>query len=345
MRDHYIAFLGDIVLNRPVKISVPLPPHVVINLEAPLTFSQARNCDKIAIKMPPDTFGRTFPVRPAAVDLANNHIFDYGAAGFEDTMAYLSSHSIPFFGTGPATENCGNPLILSLAGKRLALMGYVDRSAEPVTTAGPYSCATLEPAIVERDIESAQHAGADFIAVNLHWGSEQVYLPRPADVSLARELLSAGADLVIGHHAHRVQPWEMLGSKAIFYGIGNAIFAEVEASTPVPGGSMRRVAVGQNRPWNRRSLAVLVNPAARTFAAAELRFDGCGLVEPTGRHIGPDRSLGGFGYPSRYRLSHLAGRLAYASQPYFQHRRMPRLSHVRSLWGILASSLFGDSET
>jgi poly-gamma-glutamate synthesis protein (capsule biosynthesis protein) len=341
MLDHCIAFLGDVVLCGPVKVGMPLPRHFVLNLEGPLTRAEARNPTKISLKMPPDAFTATFPVRPAAVNLANNHIFDYGAAGFEDTLNYLASNSVPFFGAGTARENCHNPVIVSVAGQKVALLGYVDRFTEPVTSAGPYACATLEVEAVKRDMLAARQAGADFLVVSIHWGAEQVYLPRPGDITLARLLVSEGADLVIGHHAHRVQPWERLGTKAVFYGLGNAIFADADAWTTDGCGIARRVAVAQDRPWNRRSLVVLADPVARRCTAAEMQFDGGAMVESTGRQIGPTRGLGGFAYTQRYRLSHLAGRLGYASRPYFQHRRLPRPSHVRLLWGMVASSLQG----
>jgi poly-gamma-glutamate synthesis protein (capsule biosynthesis protein) len=342
MHENSIAFLGDIVLRSPVEVRVPLPRCFTVNLEAPLTRSPAHTPAKISLKMTPEAFLASFPVRPAAVNLANNHIFDYGAAGFEDTLASLQSNGIAFFGAGTARDNCNNPVVLSVGGTRVALLGYVSPSAQPVARTGAYACALLEVDSVLRDIASARADGAEFIAVSLHWGVEQVYLPRPCDVALARQLLLGGADIVIGHHAHRIQPWERSGRKAIFYGLGNAIFADPEVPPVESDGLSRPIVLGQHRPWNRRSLAVIADPAARTYAAEELRFDGAGLLEPTGRTVASSAGLARFGYPMLYRLSHMAGRLAYAGQPYLEKRRLPRASHAGSVCRIVASSLFGN---
>jgi poly-gamma-glutamate synthesis protein (capsule biosynthesis protein) len=167
----------------------------------------------------------TFRKKPLAVCLANNHIMDYGVDGYRDTLTALKSSGIYHFGAGTIGENCNNPLVLPVQDTLVGLAGYVCPTTDPVFAQGDRPGVmpiTLDH--VEKDILTARRKGAQRIIINLHWGVEGVGAPRPEDVQLARKILQCGADMIIGHHTHCIQSYEMCGSKGVFYGLGNCIF-------------------------------------------------------------------------------------------------------------------------
>lgn len=65
---------------------------------------------------------------------------------------------------------------------------------------------------------------ADIVVVTIHWGVELDTQPRAADVRLGRRLIDAGADVILGHHSHRLQPMGTYKGRPIFYGLGNFVW-------------------------------------------------------------------------------------------------------------------------
>jgi len=106
-------------------------------------------------------------------------------------------------------------------------MGYVCDSTHPVPAepGSGYGAAPLDLARIEADIATARQRGATRICLQLHWGTEQVLLPKPDDVRLACRLIDMGVDVIIGHHAHVAQPVNNLAQATVAYGLGNFVFA------------------------------------------------------------------------------------------------------------------------
>jgi poly-gamma-glutamate synthesis protein (capsule biosynthesis protein) len=224
-----LNFFGDVYLCKPTRTNVPLEGEYVFNLESPLTCSSQPVWGKINLKSEGVYFKETFGKNPLAVCLANNHIMDYGNKGFLETVENLQKHGIKYFGAGHLADNCHNPLIMTMGSQRIALLGYVCPTTHPIFAAGEnFGVSPIDSDAIARDILVAKKSGAERIIVQLHWGKEDVGLPRPADVALAHHLLELGADLIIGHHAHCIQPFEIFNGKYIFYGLGNALFPNTE---------------------------------------------------------------------------------------------------------------------
>jgi len=78
---------------------------------------------------------------------------------------------------------------------------------------------------IEGDIQSLRDAGCHLVIVSYHWGDEKDYVPNERQVPLGRATIDAGADLVIGHHSHRINPIEEYKGKYICYSLGNFSFA------------------------------------------------------------------------------------------------------------------------
>lgn len=178
----------------------------------------------------------TFKARPAciptlqryfsAVSIANNHSGDYGPDALLEQLASLETGKLPYFGGGRNRKDAHRPAVLERKGRRLALLGYNDfppRSFE----AGERRPGTawLEPNDVIADIKAAKAAErADLVIPMLHWGEELEPAPQESQKALARRLIDAGADAVIGGHPHVTQTIDFYKGRPMVYSLGNFVF-------------------------------------------------------------------------------------------------------------------------
>lgn len=160
-----------------------------------------------------------------AVCLANNHIMDFGATGLEDTIRLLESNGIKYFGAGKNIKEALQPLILELDKRKICIFGFGWNIEETVyATENSAGCAPRCEDIILSSISDAKKL-VDDIVVCLHWGFEYNRLPMPYDINLAHNIIKSGAELIIGHHPHCVQPKEVFCGKSIYYSLGNFYFA------------------------------------------------------------------------------------------------------------------------
>lgn len=335
-----LTFLGDVFLHRPVRIVASLGDRVIINLEAPLTRGGEPASGKINLRADPDNFVATFTNMPVAACLANNHVMDFGADALEQTLELLDAAGVAAFGAGDLADGCRNPVVLDVGGVRVGLSGYVCASASPVVAGdGRPGAAPLELERIVADMADARRQGAERVVVQLHWGAEQVALPKPSDVGTARAIVDAGADLVVGHHAHCIQAYERYRGKHVFYGLGNAIFPEhASPSYFGPEGQPRKVHRSRSFPWNKRSLAVHWDPRTCDVEVAPLWFDGVSLRPGTFR---PGRYRTGVDverrYEARYRRAFRWGKLRHELASYLAEPKLPRARHIGALLRLFRS--------
>jgi poly-gamma-glutamate capsule biosynthesis protein CapA/YwtB (metallophosphatase superfamily) len=181
----------------------------------------------------------------SAVSLANNHSGDWGKKGFATEIELLRETKLPFFGGGANQEEARKPLILAAAGRRVALLAYND--FPPLSfAAGPSSpgVAWLYEKDVLRDIKLArQHA--DLVLLYLHWGEELEPASTTEQKALARKLIEAGADAVLGNHPHVTQEVEWHKDRPIVYSLGNFVFDYFPNDPPVWRGWIVRLTFGR----------------------------------------------------------------------------------------------------
>jgi hypothetical protein len=161
------------------------------------------------------------------VSIANNHIGDAGDAGILQTIANLDKYGIKHAGAGKNDVAAHRPAIVNIGGVRVAILGY-DTIAKYYTAGvnSPGSARLSAPA-VKADVAAARAAGADLVVVYPHWGTEYDPTPFPAQQALARSIIDAGADLIIGNHAHWVGAMEIYKGHPIWYALGNFVFDQV----------------------------------------------------------------------------------------------------------------------
>lgn len=141
-----------------------------------------------------------------AVALENNHVLDFGEEGLAETKVTLKEAGVVY-----ASE--GDMGIIEIKGVEIALLAYqtfdaYDRLFEQVP----------------REIAAAK-ANYPIVIVSFHWGAELDYAPNANQQKMGKAAIDAGADLVLGHHSHRINPIEEYNGKYIVYSLGNFSFA------------------------------------------------------------------------------------------------------------------------
>ncbi|MGB3635140.1 MAG: CapA family protein, partial [Rubrobacteraceae bacterium] len=157
--------------------------------------------------------------------LGNNHILDAGAPGISETKRYLEGAGISYSGAGMDLSSAREPMVFDLGGVKLGVLSYLDIPGYEWAWATDNSAGTapLREEVMKEDIERLR-AEVDVVLVMPHWGTEYLATPEPGQVELAHAAVDAGADLVVGGHAHWIKGIEVYEKSPIFYGVGNFFF-------------------------------------------------------------------------------------------------------------------------
>lgn len=171
----------------------------------------------------------------SAVTVANNHSGDFGKAAFAEQLTLFEKAGLPCFGGGRNLQQAREPLILQRKGQRVALLGY--NSFPPRRfEAGPETPGVAwlieDQCLAEIKAARTKHK-ADVVIPYLHWGREGQSSPQAWQRKLARQMIDAGADAVIGTHAHAVQTVDLYHGKPIVYSLGNFVFDYYPVDPPV----------------------------------------------------------------------------------------------------------------
>src|SRR5215210_1773752 len=156
------------------------------------------------------------------VTLGNNHILDAGTTGIGETIRHLDDAGIAHAGAGKDLAKAREPMIFDLGGTKVGVLSYMGVPSYAwawATETAPGTAPLLEN-VMREDINRLRPK-VDLILVMPHWGKEYIATPEPGQVDLAHAAIDAGADMVIGGHAHWPKGMEMYKGKPIFYGVGN----------------------------------------------------------------------------------------------------------------------------
>lgn len=183
-----------------------------------------------------------FRTSPAALDvlasagvdvatMANNHGADYGQLGLRDTLGAIRRSEVHVVGIGSNRRAAFTPYRVSLRGTRFAFFG-ADASfregSSSVWAAGPHSpgvaaARAARPRVLLDAVDAASRQG-DVVVVYLHWGEELRGCPTAQQQVTARALAKAGADIVVGTHAHVLLGSGWIGDTYVDYGLGNFLW-------------------------------------------------------------------------------------------------------------------------
>ena len=182
----------------------------IVNFEGTLTDSTyipaSKKENQFLFSAPPAYAAMLSENGVEAAALENNHVMDHGEEAYEDTKRALSDAGVVY---STSTE-IG---VMEIKGVQIAMLSYL--------------CIDRYPLLwdtVPRDIAAAK-AQYPIVIVSFHWGNETYYQPTDNQVKMGRLAVDAGADLVLGHHSHRIQPIECYKGVYICYSLGNFCFA------------------------------------------------------------------------------------------------------------------------
>lgn len=194
----YSHFLSE------VKQIFEIDDLTIVNFEGTLSGRGERQDKEYAFRGNPEYVKVLTSSSVEAVNLANNHTYDYGESAFADTKSIMTDNGVLWFeGT--------NYAITEINGIKVGLAGFNGLT---------YSGKTQFPKV----IKALKEQGAALVIVSFHWGEENSYTPTDVQVGLAHSAIDNGADLVIGHHPHVMQGIERYNGKYILYSLGNFCF-------------------------------------------------------------------------------------------------------------------------
>lgn len=240
-----ISFIGDISLNGQytslyrqgcnpfgdIVKSLSGMRHVIGNLECMPKGDHGENLlKKPRLSTNADTLEYLNSIGVTVVSLAQNHIYDHLESGFEKTIRFLEQHNIEHLGAGSTPEMAAKPLIINDNNIRIGFLNYVTADTNPNLPADARICLNhFDLSKACNDI-SQLRPHVDHLVLLLHWGGrvEGGMFPDYDQPIIARKLIDAGSDLIIGHHSHTFQPYEVYRGKYIFYSLGNFCFSDFE---------------------------------------------------------------------------------------------------------------------
>lgn len=236
-----LAFGGDVhfsaqlepLVGRPDALA-ELAPYLgvadlaMVNLETAITVRGRPEPKQFHFRTSPQALDRLAEAGVDVVTMANNHAVDYGPDGLADTLDAKQDSPIPIVGVGADAAEAYAPAYLQVRGSTVAVLGATQipdwtLARWTATDSRPGVAAAASPTKLAAAVRRAR-TKADVVVVYLHWGSDYTECPNSLQRSTAKALTEAGADVVLGAHAHQVQGAGWLGRSYVAYGLGNFVW-------------------------------------------------------------------------------------------------------------------------
>lgn len=251
-----IAFGGDLHFSGSLasRLSGPLPAVgplgrrlaqadlAIVNLETAVTTRGTPEPKQYVFRAPPEVFGRLKDFGIDVVTMANNHGLDYGPPSVPDALNAARKAGLPVIGLGRNADAAYRPWIANVKGQRIAFLAatavvdaaLVDSWSATDTQAGVATALDYDNAALVAAVEAVR-PHADTVVVDMHYGSDLQQCPTDIQRAVARDVVRAGADVVVGQHAHVLLGAGYLGSAYVDYGMGNFQFYSAAGATAETG--------------------------------------------------------------------------------------------------------------
>lgn len=241
-----LAAVGDIRLDGPVGDLIrrhsPARPVSGVkgllesdilfgNLECSMTTRGEKQEKTWNFRAPPANLASLKEAGFTILNLANNHTFDFGLQGFQDTLAAVKKAGFLLIGGGKDLKEAEALRVVEAGGLKVGFLGFTStlpreawaRKGKPGVA---YSDLGRLPAVIR-----AARRRCDVLVVSFHGGTELAPEPNDIQKAFAHLAVDAGADLVLGHHPHVLQAVEIYKDKPILYSLGNFLFVSPDPAT------------------------------------------------------------------------------------------------------------------
>ncbi|MGQ0843904.1 MAG: CapA family protein [Sporichthyaceae bacterium] len=252
-----LAFAGDVHfedslrprLRDPETALAPIAPTLreadltMVNLETAITSRGRAEPKKFTFRTSPKALDALAAAGVDAVSLANNHAVDYGAQGLADTLAAKAASPIPVVGIGRDAREAFAPARFDVRGTEVAVLAATqvpDRTAA-VWAAGKNRAGVASARNPKRLLDAVRAAGkrSEIVVVYLHYGTERVGCPTREQKTIVEQLAKAGADVVVGSHAHVLLGAGTTGGTYVSYGLGNFVWYSPNSTPEATGGVLK----------------------------------------------------------------------------------------------------------
>lgn len=180
------------------------------NLEGPIYKDGFRSSTSLVFGFPESSTNVLAKVGFDVLSVANNHTLNQRNEGFESTLKLLKEKNISPCGN-PSDEKIEDIVYLDVHEQKIAFVCFDDVQHK----------LNLEKATT---VTSEASQNADFVVASVHFGAEYQHKQNKRQIEIAHKIVDAGADIVLGHHPHVVEPFEAYNGSVIFYSLGNFVF-------------------------------------------------------------------------------------------------------------------------
>lgn len=264
-----VAFVGDVMLSRSVgaimkasgnydapfagfKTWLRSADIAVGNLETAITPGREVKAGEMSFRADEAAAGALAKAGFDVLSLANNHTPNFGERGLTDTFKNLKDAGVQYVGAGRDEAEAYRAAYVKANGLTFAFVAQNDSDVVPRSYgAGPKRAGTalLDVPRIKQAVTAAR-SQADVVIFLMHSGNEYKQEANARQKTYAHAAVDAGADLVVGHHAHVVQEMETYAGKPILYGLGNFVFDQTWSRDTQEGLAVRAV-------WRGRTLVRL----------------------------------------------------------------------------------------
>jgi poly-gamma-glutamate synthesis protein (capsule biosynthesis protein) len=251
-----IVVTGDVMFGRnmPGVLSLDESPYryvsnvtsdsdiLLVNTENPFTTSSNAVKPDVPLKANPDYIPLINGTKGTVISAnANNHVFDYGVEGMRDSIKNLDSNGIMHIGAGENKNEASKPAVFERNGYKITIFNYMDsenfqeysQEVMPIAKDDSPGYSAWDDTTSPEQIKQAKENGSDFVLVYIHYGNEYSRSPNDNQINISHKAIDAGADAVVGAHAHVTQGVELYKDRPIYYNLGNFMFDQSRSDTHI----------------------------------------------------------------------------------------------------------------
>lgn len=210
-----------------------------VNLETAVGATGAPEDKSYVFQAPPALLDALVSAGVSAVSVANNHAGDHGSEGLAATIALARAAGLAVVGGGGDASEAYAPHIAEAGERTVALLGLTRVIPFPywaATPGRPGVASVYDHALPDAVAAvAAARDQADVVVVSVHWGREGSPCPDETQTLIARALVTAGADVIVGHHPHVLQGVQELDGAIVAYSLGNLVWYAAGEATRATG--------------------------------------------------------------------------------------------------------------